>query len=335
MSILVTGGNGFIGSHTVVELLASGRDIVVLDNFSNSRPEVMDRVEKITGRRAKLYKVNLTNENELGQIFETENIEAVIHFAAHKAVGESMENPLKYYHNNLVGTLNLLRLMNEFGVRQMIFSSSATVYGDKNEAPFSEDMEAGLSTNPYGETKVMIEKILTDLYESDRSWSITMLRYFNPIGAHSSGLIGEDPSGVPNNLVPYVAQVAIGKLEQLSIYGDDYDTPDGTGVRDYIHVVDLAKGHLRALEKSNRPGLHVYNLGTGAGYSVLELISVFEKVNGVKIPYRIAKRRAGDVAKSYANPAKANSELGWRAELGLEDMLRDAWNWQNKNRSTD
>lgn len=331
MAILVTGGAGFIGSHTVVELLNEDEEVVVVDDFSNSHPVVLDRIREITGRDFTFYELNLLEEDALRQVFEQEDIQAVIHFAAFKAVGESTEQPIKYYHNNLTNSLILLKVMQEFGVNNIIFSSSATVYGEDNPVPFTESMPVSAATNPYGETKLIIERILQDVYSADPSWSITLLRYFNPIAAHSSGLIGEDPNDTPNNLVPYITQVAIGKLKQLSVFGDDYDTPDGTGVRDYIHVVDLAQGHLKALSKSDTPGVHIYNLGTGVGYSVLDLIHTFEEVNGVPVPYQIVDRRPGDVATSYADASKAKEELGWEAQYQLSDMLRDSWNWQKKN----
>lgn len=331
MSILVTGGAGYIGSHTAVELVELDYDVVIVDDFSNSNPIVLERLKEITGQEITFYELNLLNKDGLRQIFEENHIDSVIHFAGYKAVGESVAKPLKYYHNNLTSTLILLEVMAEYEVKNFIFSSSATVYGDENEAPFTENMPVGTATNPYGQTKLMIESILKDQQIAHPDWSVTLLRYFNPVGAHNSGLIGEDPSGIPNNLLPYVTQVVVGKLEQLSIFGDDYDTPDGTGVRDYIHVVDLAQGHLQALQKSDEPGVHIYNLGTGNGVSVLELVNTFEKVNDVEVPYEIVERRSGDVAVSYADPSKAEKELNWTAENNLEDMLRDSWNWQKKN----
>lgn len=331
MSILVTGGAGYIGSHTVIELLNNDYDVVVVDDFSNSHPVVIDRIKEITGKDFSFYEFDLLDESQLRQVFEREDIEAVIHFAAFKAVGESVEKPLEYYHNNLTNTLNVLRVMRDHGVKNFIFSSSATVYGEDNEVPFTEDMPVSAATNPYGETKLMIEKMLEDLYVSDKDWSIVMLRYFNPIGAHESGMLGEDPNGIPSNLMPYITQVAIGKLEQVQVYGDDYDTPDGTGVRDYIHVVDLANGHIQALSLAGQAGLHIYNLGTGHGASVLELIKTFEEVNQITIPYQIVDRRAGDVAVSYADPGKAEQDLNWTAQYDLKDMVRDSWNWQQKN----
>lgn len=331
MSILVTGGAGFIGSHTVVELLNKNKDVVIADDFSNSHPVVLDRIREITGQDFAFYELNLLEEDALRHVFENEDIETVIHFAAFKAVGESMEKPVKYYHNNLTNTLILLKVMQDFDVKNLIFSSSATVYGEDNPVPFTEDMPVSSATNPYGETKLIIERILQDVYASDPSWSITLLRYFNPIGAHPSGRIGEDPNDIPNNLVPYITQVAIGKLDQLSVYGDDYDTPDGTGIRDYIHVVDLAQGHLKALSKSDLPGVHTYNLGTGVGYSVLDLVHTFEEVNNVPVPYQVVDRRPGDIAEGYADADKAKEDLGWAAQYQLSDMLRDSWNWQKNN----
>lgn len=331
MSILVTGGAGFIGSHTVVELLNQDYDVVVVDDFSNSHPVVLDRIKEITQKNFNFYEFNLLHQEKLHAVFEKHDINAVIHFAAFKAVGESVELPIEYYHNNLTNTLNVLQVMKAFNVKNFIFSSSATVYGEENPVPFDETMPVQAASNPYGQTKLMIERILQDVYVADDQWSITLLRYFNPIGAHPSGLIGEDPSGIPNNLVPYITQVAAGTLDQLSVYGDDYDTPDGSGVRDYIHVVDLAQGHLKALIKQDVPGVHIYNLGTGQGYSVLELVHTFEEVNGVDIPYQITDRRPGDIAVSYANPSKAKEELNWQTQYQLEDMLRDSWNWQKNN----
>jgi len=331
MSILVTGGAGYIGSHTCVELLNVGYDIVVVDNFSNSKPEALKRVGEITCKKFKFYEVDILDRDSLEKVFSENNIEAVIHFAGLKAVGESVEIPLKYYHNNITGTLILCEVMKKYDVKKMVFSSSATVYGNPKSVPITEDFPLG-ATNPYGRTKLMIEEILRDVYISDNDWSIALLRYFNPIGAHESGRIGEDPNGIPNNLMPYITQVAVGKREKLNIFGNDYDTHDGTGVRDYIHVVDLAKGHLKALEKimSNR-GIDAYNLGTGVGYSVLDVVKNFEKATGQKIPYVITQRRPGDIDKCYADPTKAYKELGWKAEKNLEDMCRDAWNWQKNN----
>lgn len=331
MAILVTGGTGYIGSHTCVELLDAGYDVVVVDNFSNSKPEVLDRITEITGKKVRFYEVNILDRNGLEQVFSENNIDAVIHFAGLKAVGESVEIPIRYYHNNITGTLILCEVMQEHKVKKMVFSSSATVYGMNNKSPLTEDLPLN-ATNPYGWTKLMIEQILKDIFVSDTSWSISLLRYFNPIGAHESGRIGEDPNGIPNNLMPYITQVAVGKRKELSIFGDDYDTHDGTGVRDYIHVVDLAKGHLSALEKiMTSTGVDAYNLGTGVGYSVLDVVKAFERATGVKIPYVIAERRPGDVAECYADPTKARKELGWKAERDLDDMCRDAWRWQKYN----
>ncbi len=331
MAILVTGGAGYIGSHTCVELLNAGYDIVVVDSFSNSKPEALKRVREITEKEFNFYQVNLLNRDELETVFSNHPIDVVIHFAGLKAVGESVAIPLRYYHNNITGTLVLCEVMQKYGVKKMVFSSSAAVYGTPERVPISEDFPLQ-ATNPYGRTKLMIEELLRDLYVSDNEWSIALLRYFNPIGAHPSGRIGEDPSGIPNNLMPYITQVAVGKLKELRVFGNDYPTIDGTGVRDYIHVVDLAKGHVKALEKVlETKGVEAYNLGTGKGYSVLELVAAFEKVTGIKIPYQIVDRRPGDVAICYADPTKAKKELGWVAERGIEDMCRDAWRWQSQN----
>lgn len=331
MTILVTGGAGYIGSHTCVELLNAGYDIVVVDSFCNSKPEALKRVSEITGKEFPIYNVDLLQKEELETVFSEHEIEAVIHFAGLKAVGESVAIPLRYYHNNITGTLMLCEVMQAYGVKKIVFSSSATVYGTPKRVPVSEDFPLQ-ATNPYGRTKLMIEEILRDLYVSDNEWSIALLRYFNPIGAHPSGRIGEDPNGIPNNLMPYITQVAVGKLKELRVFGNDYPTVDGTGVRDYIHVVDLAIGHVKALEKvMNTTGVEAYNLGTGRGYSVLELVSAFEKVTGIKIPYKIVDRRPGDVAISYADPTKAKEELGWVATRGIEEMCRDAWRWQSNN----
>jgi UDP-glucose 4-epimerase len=331
MTILVTGGAGYIGSHTCVELLNAGYDIVVVDSFCNSKPEALKRVSEITGKEFPIYNVDLLQKKELETVFSEHEIEAVIHFAGLKAVGESVAIPLRYYHNNIIGTLMLCEVMQAYGVKKIVFSSSATVYGTPKRVPISEDFPLQ-ATNPYGRTKLMIEEILRDLYVSDNEWSIALLRYFNPIGAHPSGRIGEDPNGIPNNLMPYITQVAVGKLKELYVFGNDYPTVDGTGVRDYIHVVDLAIGHVKALEKvMNITGVEAYNLGTGRGYSVLELVSAFEKVTGIKIPYKIVDRRPGDVAICYADPTKAKEELGWVATRGIEEMCRDAWRWQSNN----
>lgn len=331
MSILITGGTGYIGSHTCVELLDAGYDVVVVDNLSNSKIEVKRRIEEITGRSFKFYELDILDREGLEEVFSKNSIEAVIHFAGLKAVGESVEEPLRYYHNNITGTLVLCDVMQRHGVKSMVFSSSATVYGMNNKSPLTEDLPLS-ATNPYGWTKLMIEQILSDIFVSDDEWSISLLRYFNPIGAHESGRIGEDPNGIPNNLMPYITQVAVGKRERLNIFGDDYDTHDGTGVRDYIHVVDLAKGHIKALEKVlGSTGVDIYNLGTGVGYSVLDVVEAFEKATGEKIPYVITDRRPGDIATCYADPTKAYRELGWKAERDIEDMCRDAWRWQVNN----
>lgn len=331
MAILVTGGAGYIGSHTTVELLAAGYEVIILDDFSNSSPKVLDRLKTITGKNIAFYEGSILNKPFLNKIFKENNIEAVIHFAAFKAVGESVKDPLKYYHNNITGTISLLEVMAENKVKNIVFSSSATVYGMNNISPLTEDMPTS-ATNPYGYTKVMMEQILNDVAFADKEWSVTNLRYFNPIGAHESGLIGEAPNGVPNNIMPYITQVAVGKLQELSIFGDDYDTPDGTGVRDYIHVVDLAKGHVLALKDNlATTGSHVYNLGAGKGYSVLDLVKTFEKENGVTIPYTIKPRRAGDIATCYANSNKAKEVLGWTVQKTLADMVRDSWRWQSQN----
>jgi UDP-glucose 4-epimerase len=331
MSILVTGGAGYIGTHTCVELLNAGYEIIVVDSFANSKPESVRRVTELTGKEFKFYEVDLLNRAELEQVFSENNIEAVIHFAGLKAVGESVELPLHYYHNNITGTLILAETMQKFGVHKMVFSSSATVYGMPKQVPISEDFSLQ-ATNPYGRTKLMIEEILRDLYISNDEWGIALLRYFNPIGAHESGRIGEDPNGIPNNLMPYITQVAVGKLKELSVFGHDYSTVDGTGVRDYIHVVDLAKGHLKALEKvMSTNGVAAYNLGTGKGYSVLEMVKAFEEASGREVPYRVSDRRPGDIAECYADPEKAKAELGWEAEKGIEEMCRDSWKWQSEN----
>lgn len=329
MSILVTGGAGFIGSHTVVELLNKGYDVIIVDNLVNSKESTISAIEKITGKKPKFYNVDLLDKEKVNKIFdENKDIEAVIHFAALKAVGESVEKPILYYENNLQSTLVLVDAMQKHNVKKIVFSSSATVYGDPAKVPITEDMPTGAATNPYGETKVMIERILTDIYKSDNSWSVMLLRYFNPIGAHESGLIGESPNGIPNNLMPYINQVALGKLDHLRVFGNDYNTPDGTGVRDYIHVVDLAKGHIKAIERCEKiTGVEAYNLGTGIGYSVLDIVKNFEKATGIKIKYEIAPRRAGDIAECYADPSKAEKVLGWKAEKNLEQMCKDSWNF--------
>lgn len=331
MAILVTGGAGYIGSHTCVELQNAGYDVVVVDNLCNSSEESLKRVEQITGKKAKFYKVDLLDEAGLTKVFEQEDITSVIHFAGLKAVGESVEKPLEYYWNNITGSLILCRVMRSFGVKNLVFSSSATVYGNPHTVPIREDFPLSV-TNPYGRTKLMLEDIFRDLYVADQSWNIILLRYFNPIGAHKSGTIGEDPKGIPNNLVPYITQVAVGKREMVNVFGNDYDTPDGTGVRDYIHVVDLAKGHVKAVEKlAEKKGVLTYNLGTGIGYSVLDMIKSFSKVVGRELPYRVCPRRPGDIATCYADPSLAKAELGWEAQLGLEEMCEDSWRWQKNN----
>lgn len=331
MKVLVTGGAGYIGSHTVVLLHEAGYDVVVVDNLSNSKIESLNRVEKITGKKTKLYVADLVDAVATDEIFAKERPDAVIHFAGLKAVGESVAIPLSYYRNNLVSTFNILDSMKKYGCKKIVFSSSATVYGVPKTVPIDETFPLS-ATNPYGRTKLMIEEILRDLYVSDDTFDIAILRYFNPIGAHESGLIGEDPKGIPNNLLPYVAQVAVGKRPMLSVFGNDYPTHDGTGVRDYIHVVDLARGHIKAIEKlCTNPGLVTYNLGTGNGYSVLDIVKAFEKASGAKVPYKIVDRRPGDVAECYANPDKAREELGWVAEYGIEKMCSDSWRWQTQN----
>lgn len=331
MAILVTGGAGYIGSHTVIELLNEGHEVVIVDDYSNSKPEVLNRIKELSGKDFVFYEVDVTDKDALKEVFKQHDLEAVIHFAGYKAVGESVAKPLMYYRNNLNSTIVLMELMNEFDVKNMVFSSSATVYGMNNEAPFTEDMLLS-TTNPYGTTKLFIEQFIQDQVAADPSWSAALLRYFNPIGAHESGRIGEDPNDIPNNLMPYITQVAVGKLEKLSVYGDDYDTPDGTGVRDYIHVVDLAKGHIKALESVlETRGVEAYNLGTGVGYSVLDVVKAFEAANNVEIPYQIVDRRPGDIGTSYADATKAHKVLEWAAELGIEDMCRDSWNWQKSN----
>lgn len=331
MRILVTGGAGYIASHTCLELLNDGYEVVVIDNLSNSSTEAIRRVEKLTGKNITFYKNDILETEALINIFENEKIDAVIHFAGLKAVGESCEIPLQYFKNNVSGTINLLEVMEKYKVKNLVFSSSATVYGDPATVPITEDFPLSV-TNPYGRTKLMIEDILRDLYAADKGWNIAILRYFNPIGAHESGEIGEDPNGIPNNLVPYIAKVAMGELKEVNVFGDDYDTPDGTGVRDYIHVVDLALGHIKAIEKlMKNSGLVTYNLGTGRGYSVLEIIHNYEKACNKKLPYVVADRRLGDIAVSYADPSKAFKELGWKAKRGIDEMCRDSYNWQHKN----
>lgn len=331
MQILLTGGAGYIGSHTCVELLNSGYDVVVADNLSNSNVESLKRVKQITGKDVKFYKADILDKKAMRKIFKKNKIEVVIHFAGLKAVGESNQIPLKYYENNISGTVALCEVMNEFGCKKMVFSSSATVYGVAEKMPLTEDMPLG-AINPYGRTKLFIEDILRDLCKSDNEWSVALLRYFNPIGAHESGLIGEDPKGIPNNLMPYVAQVAVGRLKELSVFGNDYDTVDGTGVRDYIHVVDLARGHVKAVDYvAGTLGCEAINLGTGNGVSVLQLVEAFKKASGVDVPYKIVERREGDPAKVYANADKAKKLLGWEAEFGIEQMCKDSWNWQSNN----
>ena len=332
MNILVTGGSGYIGSHTCLELLENGYGVVVIDNLCNSNPKSLERVRSLTGKDIKFYEGDVRDEELLRKIFAENKIDAVIHFAGLKAVGESVAQPWRYYDNNLNSTLVLTKVMNEVGVKKIIFSSSATVYSGDNEMPLRETSRTGNCTNPYGWTKYMTEQILSGMAFADKEWSVVLLRYFNPIGAHPSGLIGEDPRGIPNNLMPYITQVAIGRREYLSIYGDDYDTHDGTGVRDYIHVVDLSKGHVAAVKYAvNNLGCDVFNLGTGTGYSVLDMVKAFEKANGLKLPYKIVARRPGDLATCYADPAKSEKVLGWKAEKTLVDMCRDSWNWQSKN----
>ena len=332
MRILVTGGAGYIGSHTCLELLNQGHEVVVADNLCNSSEEALNRVKELTGKDLAFYKVDLLDKEGLDQMFDREKIDAVIHFAGLKAVGESVAKPLEYYHNNITGTLNLCDSMRNHGVKKIIFSSSATVYGDPAFVPITEDCPKGKITNPYGQTKSMLEQVLTDLHVADPEWNVILLRYFNPVGAHESGRIGEDPSGIPNNLTPYITQVAVRKLKEVNVFGNDYDTPDGTGVRDYIHVMDLAVGHVKALKKfDDQPDVYIYNLGTGRGYSVLEMIQAFSKAVGHDIPYVIKPRRAGDIATCYADATKAKNELGWTAERDIDDMCRDAWRWQSQN----
>lgn len=332
MAILVTGGSGYIGSHTCVELLDAGYEVVIVDNLCNSNIKAVDRIEEIAGKKVKFYEENICNAAGMNAIFDKEEIDAVIHFAGLKAVGESVEKPLMYYHNNITGTLVLCEAMQQHGVKNIVFSSSATVYGTPAFVPITEECPKGIITNPYGQTKSMIEQILTDLHTADKEWNVILLRYFNPIGAHASGKIGEDPKGIPNNLLPYIAQVAIGKLECLGVFGNDYDTSDGTGVRDYIHVVDLAIGHVKAIEKlKDKEGVSVYNLGTGNGYSVLEVVAAFEKACGKKIPYAIKPRRAGDIAQCYADASKAARELDWTAKYDIDKMCEDSWRWQSHN----
>lgn len=332
MAILVTGGTGYIGSHTVVELQNNGYDVVVLDNLSNSSVKSLDRVKAITGKDVKFYEGDIRDRKILEKIFDNEKIDSCIHFAGLKAVGESVEKPWEYYDNNITGTLTLVDEMRKHGVKNIIFSSSATVYGDPAQIPITEECPKGQCTNPYGWTKSMLEQILSDMQKADNEWNVVLLRYFNPIGAHQSGTMGENPNGIPNNLMPYITQVAVGKREELGVFGNDYDTPDGTGVRDYIHVVDLADGHVKALKKiEENAGLCIYNLGTGTGYSVLDIVKNFEEANNLKIPYSIKPRRAGDIAICYADPTKAKKELGWEAKYGIKEMCADSWRWQKNN----
>ena len=330
MAVLVAGGAGYIGSHTAIELLESGYEVVIVDNLSNSNSIVVDRIKELSKKPVKFYNIDIRNKDEMHVVFKN-NIESIIHFAALKAVGESVEKPIEYYSNNLISTLNLFELMREYGVKKFVFSSSATVYGDPHTCPILEDFPLSV-TNPYGRTKLMIEQMLVDISKADKSLDIALLRYFNPVGAHKSGRIGEEPNGVPSNLMPYITKIAVGKLKELSVYGNDYPTHDGTGVRDYIHVLDLAAGHVKALQKlEENPGLVVYNLGTGKGYSVLDLVKAFSKASGKEIPYKIVGRRAGDVAMCYADSSKAEKELGWKAKYELEEMCEDSWRWQSMN----
>ena len=332
MAVLVTGGAGYIGSHTVVELQTNGYDVVVLDNLSNSSKKSLDRVSKITGKPVKFYEADILDRDALNEIFDKESIDSVIHFAGLKAVGESVAKPWEYYENNISGTLTLVDVMRKHNVKNIIFSSSATVYGDPAMIPITEECPKGQCTNPYGWTKSMLEQILMDMQKADPEWNVILLRYFNPIGAHKSGTIGENPNGIPNNLMPYITQVAVGKLKELGVFGNDYDTPDGTGVRDYIHVVDLANGHVKAIKKiEENCGLAIYNLGTGHGYSVLDIVKNFEEVTGVKIPYVIKDRRPGDIATCYSSAQKAKEELGWEAQYGIKEMCADSWRWQSSN----
>ncbi len=334
MSILITGGAGYIGSHTVVELLNEGKDVVIIDDFSNSKPTALEAIRKITGKDFKFYEMNYLDREKLEKVFEENKIDAVLNFAGFKAVGESVQKPLEYYHNNVSGCIVLLETMAKYNVKKFVFSSSATVYGEPETIPITEECKTGGTTNPYGTSKLFIEQILKDLYKSDNSWDICILRYFNPVGSHESGLLGEEPQGIPNNLMPYVVRVASGQLKELSVFGNDYDTPDGTGVRDYIHVVDLAKGHLYALNKLEKEGkgLYIYNLGTGTGYSVLDMVKSFEETTGKKVPYKITARRPGDIATCYSDPTKAKNELGWEAHKGIKEMCKDSWNYIQKNK---
>ena len=330
--ILITGGAGYIGSHTALELLNEGYEVVVYDNLSNSSRESITRVEELTGKKIAFYEGDVLDEAALEKMFDEQKVDAVIHCAALKAVGESVQKPLEYYHNNITGTLSLMKVMRKVGIKNIVFSSSATVYGSPEIIPITEDCPKGQCTNPYGWTKSMMEQIMTDVQKAEPEWNVILLRYFNPVGAHKSGRIGEDPKGIPNNLMPYISQVAVGKLDKLGVFGDDYDTPDGTGVRDYIHVVDLAVGHVKAIQKIfDKPGLAVYNLGTGKGYSVLDMVKAFSKASGKEVPYEIKPRREGDIAMCYADPKKAREELGWEAEHGLDEMCEDTWRWQSMN----
>ena len=331
MNVLVTGGAGYIGSHICVELLQAGHDVVVIDDFSNSKPEVLNYIKQLTGKKVKFYEFNVLDEEKMDDVFVNNIIDSIIHCAAFKAVGESMVKPIEYYTNNLMSTLVVAKMMKKYNVNNIVFSSSATVYGDPEIVPLTEDCQLGETTNPYGTSKAMMERILTDVQKACPHMSVTLLRYFNPIGAHESGLLGEDPKGIPNNLMPYIMKVATGELKCLGVFGNDYDTPDGTGVRDYIHVVDLAKGHVLAIEKYAKPGVHICNLGTGKGYSVLEIVGAFERVNGVKIPYVIKDRRPGDIATCYADPSRAKEQLGWVATRGIDEMCRDSWNYAKKH----
>ena len=334
MAILVTGGAGYIGSHTAVELLNQGKEIVIIDNFSNSNSQVLEKIKEITQKDFKFYEINYLNRDALEKVFEENDIDAVMNFAGYKAVGESVQKPLEYYENNISGAIVLLQTMQKYNVKKFIFSSSATVYGEPERIPITEECKIGGTTNPYGTTKLYIEQILQDLYKSDNTWDIAILRYFNPVGAHESGLIGEEPQGIPNNLMPYVVRVASGQLEQLSVFGNDYDTHDGTGVRDYIHVVDLAKGHIKALEKLEREtnGIYIYNLGTGVGYSVLDMVNAFKEATGKEVKYKIVERRPGDIATCYSNPEKAKKELGWETTKTLKDMCQDSWRYIQKEK---
>lgn len=332
MKVLVTGGAGYIGSHTCVELLNNNHEVIIVDNFYNSKPEVLDFIKQITNKDVKFYECDVCDLDDMEVIFKENKIDAIIHFAGYKAVGESVEKPIEYYTNNLNSTLVLTQLMKKYDCKDIIFSSSATVYGNPKTVPIEEDFDLGPTTNPYGTTKLMLEQILTDIQFANKDWIVTLLRYFNPIGSHASGLLGEDPKGIPNNLMPYIMKVATGELECLGVFGNDYDTPDGTGVRDYIHVVDLAKGHVKALEKVTAAGVYTYNLGTGTGYSVLDVVRNFEEVNNVTVKYAIKPRRAGDIAACYANATKAKNELDWVAEKTLEDMCKDAWNYAVKHK---